>query len=283
MGENMMGMTVPTIALNDGNSIPQLGFGVFLVDPAETERIVTDALAAGYRHIDTAAAYKNEEGVGRAIAKSGIARDEMFVTTKLWNGDQGTQSTLDAIDRSLENLDLEYVDLYLIHWPSPTRGKYVESWLALEQIKAAGKARSIGVSNFQPHHLTEVIDASSTVPAVNQIELHPRFAQRELRAFGAEHDIAIESWGPLGQGKYSLTELPAISAAAEAHGVTPAQVVIRWHLQSGIIVFPKTNRAERMKENFDVLGFELTADEMAAIDSLDDGTRLGPDPDTATF
>lgn len=279
----MMGMTVPTIALNDGNSIPQLGFGVFLVDPAETEGIVTDALAVGYRHIDTAAAYKNEEGVGRAIAKSGLARDEVFVTTKLWNGDQGTQTTLDAIDRSLENLGLEYVDLYLIHWPSPTRGMYVESWLALEQIKAAGKARSIGVSNFQPHHLTEVIDASSTVPAVNQIELHPRFAQRELRAFGADYDIAIESWGPLGQGKYSLTELPAITAAAEAHGVTPAQVVIRWHLQSGIIVFPKTNRAERMKENFDVFDFELSADEMAAIDLLDDGSRLGPDPDTATF
>jgi 2,5-diketo-D-gluconate reductase A len=276
-------MTVPTIALNDGNSIPQLGFGVFLVDPAETERIVTDALAVGYRHIDTAAAYKNEEGVGRAIAKSGVARDEVFVTTKLWNGDQGSQSTLDAIDRSLENLGLEFVDLYLIHWPSPTRGKYVESWLALEQIKAAGKARSIGVSNFQPHHLTEVIDASSTVPAANQIELHPRFAQRELRAFGAERNIAIESWGPLGQGEYSLSELPAINAAAEAHGVTPAQVVIRWHLQNGIIVFPKTNRVERMKENFDVFGFELTADEMAAIDTLDDGTRLGPDPDTATF
>ncbi len=276
----MMGMTVPTIALNDGNSIPQLGFGVFLVDPAETERIVTSALAAGYRHIDTAAAYKNEEGVGRAIANSGIARDELFITTKLWNGDQGTRSAHDAIDRSLANLGLEYVDLYLIHWPVPAQGRYVESWLALEQIKAAGKARSIGVSNFKEHHLDEVIDASSTVPSVNQIELHPRFAQRELRAYAAERNIAIESWGPLGQGKYSLAELPEIAAAAEAHGVTPAQAVIRWHLQNGIIVFPKTNRAERMKENFDVFGFELSADEMAAIDSLDDGTRLGPDPDT---
>jgi len=279
----MMRMTLPTIDLNDGNTIPQLGFGVFLVDPAETERIVTDALEVGYRHIDTAAAYKNEEGVGRAIANSGIPRDELFITTKLWNGDQGTRSTLDAIDRSLENLGLDQVDLYLIHWPSPKRGRYVESWLALEQIKSAGKARSIGVSNFQPEHLTEVIEASDTIPAVNQIELHPRFAQRELRAFATEHDIAIESWGPLGQGKYPLLELPEITAAAEAHGVTPAQVVIRWHLQHGIVVFPKTNRAERMKENFDVFGFELTTDEMAAIDSLDDGTRLGPHPATATF
>jgi 2,5-diketo-D-gluconate reductase A len=276
-------MTVPTIALNDGNSIPQLGFGVFLVDPAETERVVTDALAAGYRHIDTAAAYENEEGVGRAIANSGIPRDELFITTKLWNGDQGTQSTFDAIDRSLDNLGLEHVDLYLIHWPSPTRGKYIESWLALERIRTGGKARSIGVSNFHQHHLTEVIEASNTVPAVNQIELHPRFAQRELRAFGAEHDIATESWGPLGQGKYALSERPEITAAAEAHGVTPAQVVIRWHLQNGIIVFPKTNRAERMKENIDVFSFELTVDEMAAIDSLDDGTRVGADPDTVTF
>jgi 2,5-diketo-D-gluconate reductase A len=279
----MMCMTVPTITLNDGNTIPQLGFGVFLVEPSETERVVTDALGAGYRHIDTAAAYENEEGVGRAIENSGIPRDELFVTTKLWNGDQGTQSTLDAIDRSLDKLGLQQVDLYLIHWPSPTRGKYVESWLALEQIKAAGKARSIGVSNFQPVHLTEIIEASGTVPAANQLELHPRFAQRELRALAAELDIAVESWGPLGQGKYSLAELSEITAAAQAHGVTPAQVVIRWHLQNGLIVFPKTNSAERMKENFDVFGFELTADEMAAIDSLDNGTRLGPDPTTATF
>jgi 2,5-diketo-D-gluconate reductase A len=276
-------MTVPTIALNDGNTIPQLGLGVFLVEPADTERIVTDAFAIGFRHIDTAAGYENEEGVGRAVANSGIPREELFITTKLRNGDQGTQSAFDAIDRSLDYLGLDYVDLYLIHWPSPTRGKYVESWLALEQIKASGKARSIGVSNFAQHHLTEIIDASSTVPVVNQIELHPRFAQQDLRAFDAERDIATESWGPLGQGKYPLLELPEITAAAEAHGVTPAQVVIRWHLQNGIIVFPKTIRPERMKQNFDVFGFELSADEMAAIDSLDDGTRVGPDPDTATF
>ncbi|MFC7403660.1 aldo/keto reductase [Georgenia alba] len=276
-------MTVPTITLNDGNSIPQLGYGVFLVEPDETERIVSDALEAGYRHIDTAAAYQNEEGVGRAIAKSGIPRDELWVTTKLWNDDQGTQSAFDAIDRSLEKLGLEQVDLYLIHWPSPHRGKYVETWQALEQIKAAGKTRSIGVSNFQPHHLQELFDASETIPAINQIELHPKLAQQEARAFAAKHGIAIESWGPLGQGKYPLFEMPEVTSAAEAHGVTPAQVIIRWHIQNDLIVFPKTNSPERARQNFDVFGFELTADEMAAIDALDDGTRVGPDPDTATF
>lgn len=276
-------MTVPTITLNDGNTIPQLGFGVFLVDPGETEGIVSAALEAGYRHIDTAAVYGNEEGVGRAIAASGIPREELFVTTKLWNDDQGTQSALDAMDASLERLGLDQVDLYLIHWPSPTRGRYVESWLALEQIRAAGKARSIGVSNFQPHHLAELFEASDTVPAVNQVELHPRFAQRELRALAAEHHITVESWGPLGQGKYPLLELPPVTDAAAAHGATPAQVVIRWHLQHGLVVFPKTNRPERMKENFDVFGFELTGAQMAAIDALDDGTRVGADPDTATF
>jgi 2,5-diketo-D-gluconate reductase A len=277
-------MEIPPVEmLNDGRTIPQLGFGVFKVDPAETERIVSDALEAGYRHIDTAAIYGNEEGVGRAIAASGIPRDDLFITTKLWNSDQGTQSAFDAIDLSLEKLGLESVNLYLIHWPRPDLDRYLETWLAMEQIRDAGKATSIGVSNFHVPHLEKLAAGSSTVPAVNEIELHPTFQQRELRAYGAEHGIAIEAWGPLGQGKYDLFGMPAIADAAAAHGVTPAQVVIRWHLQSGIIVFPKSNSAERMAENFDVFGFELSAEQMAAIDALDAGNRVGSNPETATF
>lgn len=272
-------MTIPTITLNDGNTIPQLGFGVFLVEPDHAEEIVSAALDAGYRHIDTAKIYGNEEGVGRAIAKSGIPREELFITTKLWNADQGYDSALAAIDGSLERLGLDYVDLYLIHWPVPSQGKYVDSWKAMEQIKASGKARSVGVSNFQIHHLQELFDNTDLVPAVNQVELHPKFAQGELREFCAEHGIAIESWGPLGQGKYPLLDEPSVVAAAEAHGKSPAQVVIRWHLQNGLIVFPKTSSAERAKQNFDVFDFELSGAEVAAIDALDEGLRVGGDPD----
>jgi 2,5-diketo-D-gluconate reductase A len=275
--------SVPTIQLNDGHHIPQLGFGVFLVDPPEAERIVTDALEVGYRHIDTAAIYGNEVGVGRAIANSGIDRDELFITTKLWNSDQGTQSAIDAMHLSLDKLGLDHVDLYLIHWPRPDLDRYLESWLTLEQLQADGKTRSIGVSNFHRPHLERVLAGGSVVPAVDQLELHPAFAQRELRAFGAEHGIHIEAWGPLGQGKYDLFSEKAVQDAAAAHGVTPAQAVIRWHLQNGIIVFPKSNSRERMAENFDVFGFELTADEVAAIDALDRGQRVGSNPDTATF
>jgi len=276
-------MTVPDLTLNDGTSIPQLGFGVFLVDPTEAERIVSDALEVGYRHIDTAAVYKNEEGVGRAIAASGIPRDELYITTKLWNSDQGTQSAFDAMDSSLGKLGLDHVDLYLIHWPRPDQDRYVESWRALEQIKAKGQSTSIGVSNFHRPHLERVLAESETVPAVDQIELHPAFAQRELREFATSHGIHVESWGPLGQGKYDLFGMAPIQAAAAAHGVTPAQVVIRWHLQNGLIVFPKSNSRERMAENFDVFGFELSAEEIAAIDGLDEGRRVGADPETATF
>ncbi|CAN5127789.1 aldo/keto reductase [soil metagenome] len=276
-------MTVPTIALNDGTTIPQLGFGVFKVDPDETERIVTDALEVGYRHIDTAAIYGNEAGVGRAIAASGIPREELFITTKLWNSDQGTQSAFDAIDLSLEKLGLESVNLYLIHWPRPDLDKYLETWLALEQIKESGRATSIGVSNFHQDHLEKIIAGSSTVPVVDQIELHPGFAQVPLREFAASKGIHIESWGPLGQGKYDLFGMAPVAAAAEAHGVSPAQVIIRWHLQNGLIVFPKSNSRERMAQNFDVFGFELTADEVAAIDGLDQGLRVGSNPDTSVF
>lgn len=276
-------MTSPRITLNDGTSIPQLGFGVFKVDPDETERIVSDALEVGYRHIDTAAVYGNEVGVGRAIAAAGIPRDELYITTKLWNSDQGTQSAIDAMDLSLEKLGLDHVDLYLIHWPRPDLDRYLESWQTLEQLKAAGKTTSIGVSNFHVPHLERVIGESGTVPAVDQIELHPAFAQVPLREFAASQGIAVEAWGPLGQGKYDLFGMPPVAEAAQAHSVSPAQAVIRWHLQHGIIVFPKSNSRERMAENFDVFGFELTPAEMAAIDGLDQGKRVGADPDTATF
>ncbi|MCU1508455.1 MAG: aldo/keto reductase [Glaciihabitans sp.] len=271
--------SVPTITLNDGHTIPQLGFGVFLVDPHEAERIVSDALEAGYRHIDTAAIYKNEEGVGRAIAASGIPREELFITTKLFNTDQGTDTAHAAIDLSLSKLGLDYVDLYLIHWPTPKRDLYLESWLALEQIRDAGKSRSIGVSNFQLDHLQRVIDGSNTVPAVNQIELHPAFSQPALRAFHRKNGIETEAWGPLGQGKYDLFDLQPIQDAAKAHDVTPAQVVLRWHLQLGNIVFPKSNSKERIAENFNLFGFELTELEMSAIDALDEGKRVGGHPD----
>jgi 2,5-diketo-D-gluconate reductase A len=271
-------MTIPAITLNDGHTIPQLGFGVFKVDPAETERIVTDALEVGYRHIDTAAIYGNESGVGRAIAASGIPRDELFITTKLYNEDQGTDSAHAAMAKSLERLELDYVDLYLIHWPSPARNLYVESWKALEEIHAAGFARSIGVSNFLVPHLERILAASDIVPAVNQIELHPYFQQPAVTAFGAEHGIATEAWGPLGQGKYPLLELPEITEIAAVHEKSAAQVVLRWHIQQGHIVFPKSNSRARIAENFDLFDFELTGDEQASITALERGGRVGGDP-----
>jgi 2,5-diketo-D-gluconate reductase A len=271
-------MNIPTITLNDGHTIPQLGFGVFKVDPTETTRIVSDALEVGYRHIDTAAIYGNEEGVGQALATSGIDRSDLFVTTKLWNDNQGTQSALDAFDESLEKLGLDYVDLYLIHWPTPAKDTYVESWKTLAKIRESGRARSIGVSNFLVPHLERVISETDVVPAVNQIELHPAGQQAEVAAFSRQHGIHIEAWGPLGQGKYPLLEESVVTTAAEAHGKTPAQVVIRWHLQTGNIVFPKSNRRERMAENFDVFDFELSNTELATITALERGGRVGSHP-----
>ena len=271
-------MTVPTLTLNDGRSIPQLGFGVFLVDPDDTERIVSDALEVGYRHIDTAAIYRNEEGVGRAIAASGIPRDELFITTKLWNDAQGYDTALAAIDVSLDKLGLDHVDLYLIHWPTPKRDLYLESWKALEEIRASGKSMSIGVSNFLVEHLDRIERGSDTVPAINQIELHPYHQRPAETAYGHDHGILTEAWGPLGQGKYPLLELPEVTDAAAAHDRTPAQVVLRWHIQQGHIVFPKSNSRERIAENFALFDFELSDEEQARISSLERGGRMGGDP-----
>jgi 2,5-diketo-D-gluconate reductase A len=274
-------MTIPTVTLNDGHSIPQLGYGVFKVPQADTERTVSEALEIGYRHIDTAAIYGNEEGVGAAIAKSGIARDELFITTKLWNDRHEGDEPNAAIAESLEKLGLEYVDLYLVHWPTPGKDNYVHAFAKLIELRDAGLTRSIGVSNFLAEHLERVVNETGVTPAVDQIELHPAYQQRETVAWAADHGIRIEAWGPLGQGKYDLFGTPAVADAAATHGKTPAQIVLGWHLQKGTIVFPKSVRAERLRENLDVFDFSLTDAEIAAIDGLDplDGSgRVGTHP-----
>jgi len=280
-------MKTPTgqlsLTLNTGDQIPQLGLGVFKVDDGECERVVLDALELGYRHIDTAMIYRNEAAVGRAIAKSGIARDDLFVTTKLWNVDQGTDSTEDALKTSLGLLGLDYVDLYLIHWPAPLRERYVETWLLLEGMVAAGHTRAIGVSNFEPGHLEKILEAGSTIPAVNQVELHPAFQQRKARTFGDDKGILTEAWGPLGQGKYELAELPGLNEIAAKTGKTIQQVVLRWHLQEGVIVFPKSVRKERLAENLDVFDFVLDAEDMATMVAMDSGRRVGTHPDDGNW
>lgn len=271
---------VPPIILNNGVEMPQLGFGVWQVPDDEAERAVATALEAGYRSIDTAAIYGNEEGTGKAIATSGVARDDLFVTTKLWNGDHGYDSTLHAFDTSLEKLGLEYVDLYLIHWPTPARGKYIDTYKAFEKIYADGRAKAIGVSNFPQEQLESLIEATSVIPAVNQIELHPQLQQIAAREYHAEQGIATEAWSPLGSGR-GLLEVPAIVAIAQKHGRTPAQIVLRWHLQLGNVVIPKSVTPSRIKENIDVFDFSLDAEDIAAISALNENRRLGPDP--ATF
>ncbi|MEU5576493.1 aldo/keto reductase [Streptomyces huasconensis] len=260
--------------------MPQLGFGVWQVPDDEAQTAVTTALEAGYRSIDTAAIYGNEEGTGKAIAASGVPREELFVTTKLWNADQGHDSTLRAFDTSLKKLGLDYVDLYLIHWPLPSKDSYVDTYKAFEKIQADGRAKSIGVSNFLPEHLDRLIAETSVIPAVNQIELHPHLQQHAAREYHAEQGIATEAWSPLGQGK-GLLEVPAIVAIARKHGRTPAQIVLRWHIQLGNVVIPKSVTPSRIKENIDVFGFELDPEDMAAISALNEDRRLGPDP--ATF
>jgi 2,5-diketo-D-gluconate reductase A len=279
---------VPTLTLNTGATTPQLGFGVFQIPPEDTAETVRTALDAGYRSVDTAAMYGNEAEVGEAIRDSGLDRDEVFVTTKLDNGSHGRDAALRAFEQSLEQLGLDRVDLYLIHWPLPDQNRYVETWKALEEVHADGRARAIGVSNFQIPHLYALLEESDTVPAVNQIELHPGFAQPDLREFHSQQGILTEAWSPLAQGGDSLDGTRSfgdegIAAIADAHGRTPAQIILRWHLQLGNVVIPKSVTPERIEENIAVTGFELTKGEMEQIGRLDseDG-RIGPDPDSFT-
>lgn len=270
---------VPPIILNNGVEMPQLGFGVWQIPDDEAEQAVTTALEAGYRSIDTAAAYGNEEGTGKALRASGIAREDLFVTTKLWNADHGYDATLRAFDTSVAKLGLDYVDLYLIHWPMPDNGTYVDTYKAFEKLLADGRVKSIGVSNFLPEHLGRLIEATSVIPAVNQIELHPHLQQLASREYHAAQGIATEAWSPLGQGK-GLLEVPAIVAIAQKHGRTPAQIVLRWHIQLGNVVIPKSVTPSRIKENIEVFDFSLDTEDIAAISALNEDRRIGPDPAT---
>ncbi len=270
--------SVPAVTLHDGVEIPQLGFGVFQVPPDDTQQVVEEALEVGYRHIDTAGAYRNERGVGAAIAASGIAREEIFVTTKLWNSQQGYESTLGAFEKSLDRLGLDRIDLYLIHWPVPTEDRYLDTWRAFEKIQGEGRTRSIGVSNFRIEDLERLEREAEIQPTVNQVELHPHLQQAELRAWHLEHHIATEAWSPLAQGDLLINE--TIAAVASRHERTPAQAILRWHLQLGNVVIPKSVTPARIKENFELFDFELSDDDIAEIGALDVGQRIGPDPGT---
>ncbi len=269
-------MTVPRIELNNGVAIPQLGFGVFQVPPEDTEKVVREALDVGYRHIDTARIYKNEEGVGAALEASDLDRDDVFVTTKLWNHSQGTESALSAFDASMGRLGLDVLDLYLIHWPWPQQDLFVDTWKVFEKLLADGRVRSIGVSNFRVEDLQRLLDLGGSVPVVNQIELHPYLTQDTLRAFHAEHQIVTEAWSPLAQG--AVLDDPVITDLAKAKDATPAQVVIAWHLAIGNVVIPKSVTPERIAENFAATEVTLGEDEVAAITGLDRDGRVGPDP-----
>ena len=272
---------VPRILLNNGVEIPQLGFGVYQVPPEGTAEAVRTAFEVGYRHIDTAQMYGNEAGVGQAVAESGLDRDEVFITSKLNNGNHARDRALASIEESLAALRTDHVDLFLIHWPLPDVGDYVETWHVLEEIYRAGKARAIGVSNFQPHHLRRLLAASEVVPAVNQIEVHPYLVNQEVREFDAEYGIVTEAWSPIAQGK--VLDDPVIVAIARRLGRTPAQVTLRWAIQRGDVVFPKSVTRARVEENFRLFDFELTADDVAAISALDRHERTGPDPDTFNY
>lgn len=272
----MSELSVAQVELNDGNLIPQFGLGVWRLPADDTERVVSEALELGYRHIDTASIYDNEVEVGRAIAASGVPRDELFVTTKLWNTDH--EDPHGAFEASLDRLGLDRLDLYLIHWPTPAKKTAVGAWRGLVEIVGSAACDSIGVSNFEIAHLNELITETGVVPAVDQVELHPLHQRRELREFCAAHGIAVEAWSPLAQGKGDLLARPALAEIAHAHDKSAAQVVLRWHLQRGTIVFPKTASLTRLKENVDVFDFALTTDEMAVVDGLDEQLAFGPDP-----